>query len=307
MVTMRKKGHHNDGFALISVVWTVLLLSLAGVAILTLTIGLRRSVDVLEHEASDKPIAESAIEVFMYRYFLEGEEQIRNNARFDVLGYGVEVDVRFEQGRINLNNESAEVLSAAFASKGIEVARAQQLAAAIVDWRDEDDEALEEGAEQSDYEAAGRFGPRNGWFESLGELLHVYGMDKSLFLCVQPLFTVHSRKGVTQYNGSTYPYLAYAPSEVVEVFEWAFENDWLEHGWPDPLLATHEVDLGSGGGAIAGQAVRILVRIDNDRQAKFVAVLRLLSKSGTHQEYRTIQPVIGAMRAPAGAECTYAN
>ena len=70
---------------------------------------------------------------------------------------------------------------------------AESLADAILDWRDEDDLTHLNGAEEDDYQNAGRnHGPRNGTFQSIEEFSLVLGMNYEIFRAVKPLITIYS-------------------------------------------------------------------------------------------------------------------
>nr|WP_306175475.1 MULTISPECIES: type II secretion system protein GspK [unclassified Stenotrophomonas] len=108
------------------------------------------------------------------------------------------IDLRIvdENGKINLNLADATLLQAFLRAMGVDTARAQQLAGAIVDWRDAD--SLKQpagGAELPEYVAAGLpYGPRNNRFETLGELQRVLGMDAALYEQLEPMLTLYSRQ-----------------------------------------------------------------------------------------------------------------
>jgi general secretion pathway protein K len=64
---------------------------------------------------------------------------------------------------------------------------------AILDWRDEDDLRLLNGAEDPDYDAAGRpYGAKDGPFDSVEELQQVLGFDRVLYQALAPALTVSS-------------------------------------------------------------------------------------------------------------------
>jgi general secretion pathway protein K len=74
---------------------------------------------------------------------------------------------------------------------GVEEEEATRLADAIVDWRDEDDLKLANGAEDGDYEDAGRpLGAKDAPFATVEELQQVLGIDRSLYLRLAPELTV---------------------------------------------------------------------------------------------------------------------
>ncbi|WP_312913941.1 type II secretion system protein GspK [Stenotrophomonas sp.] len=97
-----------------------------------------------------------------------------------------------ETGKVDLNQASPVLLQGLLRAVGAEQARAQQLAGAIMDWRDNDD--LKQpggGAESSDYAAAGYpYGAKNARFDSIGELQRVLGMDAALYAQLAPHITV---------------------------------------------------------------------------------------------------------------------
>ncbi|WP_421569180.1 general secretion pathway protein GspK [Stenotrophomonas sp. PD6] len=108
------------------------------------------------------------------------------------------IDLRIidENGKINLNLADTALLEAFLRAMELEPGRARQLAGAIADWRDAD--SLTQpggGAEAADYQAAGLpYGPRNGRFETVGELQRVLGMDNELYERMEPMLTLYSRQ-----------------------------------------------------------------------------------------------------------------
>jgi len=106
----------------------------------------------------------------------------------------VEVGITDEISRIDLNNASIELLAGIFRVVGVEAAEARRYAARIVDWRDDDDQLVEEGgAERTAYRAVGRTdGPRNGPFTHVAELALVLGIPQRAAAAVAPYVTVAS-------------------------------------------------------------------------------------------------------------------
>lgn len=105
-----------------------------------------------------------------------------------------------EASKLNLNEITREQLVALIeiaqgAENQDELVR-DQLADAILDWRDEDDLALLNGAEDADYEAAGlAYGARDGPFRSLEELRQVLGMPGYIYERLAPYLTVEETEG----------------------------------------------------------------------------------------------------------------
>lgn len=120
----------------------------------------------------------------------------------------IEVSVRDETGKIDLNAAQADLLTNLFMSKGLEQEQAYEFADAIQDWRDPDDIPRLYGAEIAEYERAGYpYGPKDGPFDTVSELQQVIGMTWELYRKVESAVTVHSGRG--QVNP------AFAPMEVL--------------------------------------------------------------------------------------------
>ncbi len=111
---------------------------------------------------------------------------------------GAQVDIRVEDenGKVNLNLADPALLQAFLRALDVPDGQAGRLAGAIIDWRDADDLSPPGGgAELADYVAAGLpYGPRNGPFETLGELQRVLGMTPDMFQRMRPFITLHGRQ-----------------------------------------------------------------------------------------------------------------
>ena len=127
-------------------------------------------------------------------------------------GYGdaeIEVRITDDSGKIDINTADEKLLMGLFTARGIELEQAQKLTAAIIDWRDPDDLAQPNGAEISDYKAAGlSYGPKNAPFDTVSELQQVLGMDYALYEKLEPALTI--------YSGRAQPGAEFAPVEALE-------------------------------------------------------------------------------------------
>jgi general secretion pathway protein K len=118
--------------------------------------------------------------------------------RFD--GFELEVGLYNEASRLDLNAATREQLAAlvqlAQGDEAVDETLPDRIADAIVDWRDSDDLAQVNGAEDGDYEAAGLpYGARDGPFESVEELREVLGMTRELYQVLAPDLTVNNPSG----------------------------------------------------------------------------------------------------------------
>ena len=108
-------------------------------------------------------------------------------------GGEVRVSIQDEGGKIDLNTAPDALLRGLFRSVGLDRDATAALVDAIADFRDEDDLRHLNGAETSDYRAAGLpHGAKNAAFEAVAELRQVMGMTPALYETVSPALTVHS-------------------------------------------------------------------------------------------------------------------
>lgn len=109
--------------------------------------------------------------------------------------FTVEVAIREELGKVDINQASETLLANLFAALDVPRQTAGQLADAIADWRDTDDSKRLNGAERNEYAANGLdYGPRNAAFETVEELQLVLGMTRDIFTAARPYFTVYSQR-----------------------------------------------------------------------------------------------------------------
>jgi general secretion pathway protein K len=97
-------------------------------------------------------------------------------------GLGCRSQVQDPGSRVNLNRAGSEMLGA--------VLGRPELAAALLDWRDADDQPRATGAERDWYEATGATPPRNGPLAAVEELALIRGFDDSVLARLEPLVTV---------------------------------------------------------------------------------------------------------------------
>lgn len=186
------------GAALLLVMWLILLLGglVAGYSMSARIESLQGN--GLARSVAAREAARAGVEYAMARV-QDPDPQRRwspdGSARvLDFDGMRVEIELRDESARIDLNNAAPDLLGALFIALGEPRQAALQLAGAIVDWRDEDSLTQPSGgAEDADYAQAGlSWGARDAEFETVAELQQVLGMRPALYAAAAPHLTVYS-------------------------------------------------------------------------------------------------------------------
>jgi general secretion pathway protein K len=190
----RQKRATQKGFALLIVLWTVGFLALLGSQILAVGRSDTQLADNLKQEATLQAAADGAIANVMFSIAAARSPRFQPDGVVRPLRIGqvpVLVRVMNESDRINLNSASGALLRALVIDLGGSPAEADQISAAILDWRTEGTNARHNGAKAPEYRAAGRaYGPPEAPFQSVGELADVLGMTPVLFARMEPHVTV---------------------------------------------------------------------------------------------------------------------
>ena len=123
-----------------------------------------------------------------------------------------------ESARIDLNSAADPLLKGLLQNVGgLDADTAQSVLEAIIDWRDADDLRHPNGAEASDYQAAGsKVVPTNSPFESVGELQRVLGVTPALAARLVPNLTVYSRQAGVNLSTAGRDVLLSMPSATPE-------------------------------------------------------------------------------------------
>jgi len=205
--------NRQNGIALVLVLWVLLLLT-----IITGSFALMARMDRLEAHAllsgtQARMSAEAAINLAVLA-LRDPEDETRMIADGRMYqqyldGILIEVSATDERGKLDINATDELTMVNLLSGHGMELVDAEMLAAAIMDWRDEDELERVNGAEEdAAYFAAGlQVGPANRPFMMTEELLQVIGMPYELYRKLEPGITVFSRAGQ--------PDPAFAPVEAL--------------------------------------------------------------------------------------------
>lgn len=195
---MIDKRHRQRGAALIIVLWTALLLSMALAAAIA---AARIEARIAAVEWTQFELHQAAIAGLEYAAHSIATEEAGSLDRlgafqFSINGYDLRFAPSVESEKLDLNLASEVILSSFFKALGREPDTADVLAARVADWRDPDDLPRPNGAEARDYVLA-----RNGEtignrpFYSVDELLLVLDMPPDLVACIAPALTIFGGGG----------------------------------------------------------------------------------------------------------------
>jgi general secretion pathway protein K len=204
--------NRQKGIALVLVLWVLLLLT-----IITGSFAMTARMDRLEAHTllsgtQARLSAESAINLAVLALRdPEDESRMLADGRVyqqNIDGILIEVSAIDERGKVDINATDELTMVNMLTGHGLELSDAELLAAAVMDWRDEDELERVNGAEEDAYMAAGlQIGPANRPFMMTEELLQVIGMPYELYRKLEPGITVFSRAGQ--------PDPAFAPVEAL--------------------------------------------------------------------------------------------
>ncbi|MGZ8370533.1 MAG: hypothetical protein ACXWVH_05710, partial [Caulobacteraceae bacterium] len=183
----------DSGYAMVAAVAAIAAFGYIALEVLsadrTTLVGLQaRATQARLTAAADAGVAMAihglAIEDRVDRWAIDGRPRALT---FD--GASLVVTVEDERGKIPLNNIDEDQTERMFEAAGASPLQAQTLTDAFLDWRDDDDDPRPHGAEAEAY-PAGAAKPRNGAFQTVGELALIRGMTPEIYNRIAPAATV---------------------------------------------------------------------------------------------------------------------
>lgn len=191
-------ARREHGFALLLVLWTMVLLALL---VTRITASGRTEAQVasnLRGSAVAEAAADAGVNATLFHLLAFGSRRWAPAGRYlvRVPGAAVDVDVENLAGRVNLNTASPDLLRALLDVLGVQPAAAASLAGAVLDWRTPSQRPHPGGAKAPQYLAAGRgYGPPGAPFRDIDELGDVLGMTPGLLGSLRSHVTVWGEAG----------------------------------------------------------------------------------------------------------------
>ncbi len=223
---------NNKGSVLIIVLWSLFFLAMLAVAVYAYVIPYPELSSKLKAKAQMHYFANAGVQRAIFE--IENDDQdlydgvtdswSRKDEAFKnvPIGGGVysilkdtvplsetpEYGLTDEEGKININKASREVLKNLFEKVAlVESEEANDIAAAILDWRDQDDVEQEDGKENDYYRALEHpYDCKNSDFEVKEELREVGGVTSEMFAKIKDHITVYG-EGAVNVNTAGIPVL----------------------------------------------------------------------------------------------------
>lgn len=196
---LKTGAHAQTGFALIIVLWLIALLTILCASFSQQTRVELKLTTHLVSSAKAERLAEAGVWRAIHELLIP--PALRNweveNAEYLIKldEHEISIHIQDEAGKIDLNAVSSELLVKFIEHFTDENTSAIELADAILDWRDRDNLVRSNGAEDDDYKAAASpYGAKDGLFNSVEELLQVYGVTQTSFDRLKSHLTIHSRQ-----------------------------------------------------------------------------------------------------------------
>ena len=189
------------GFALIVVLWFMVLIGAIGIYLILNA----RTETAIAHNTRAAATAEALADDGIARAVFNQLDPVETNHwrldnavhRVSLAQGDILIRLQDETQKINPNLASESLLAGLFEAGGVERTRARHLGAAIADWVGPDGPPREMGAKLDQYRAAGKsYGPPNAPLETLDDLALVLGMTPDILSRFRPYLTIYTQSQV---------------------------------------------------------------------------------------------------------------
>jgi general secretion pathway protein K len=190
-------GCNNAGFVLIAVLTVTALLALMLTSVTLLARGGIDTAILVDDVIDEDALIRSGIELAGHQLFVLGADPALLSGQQLRLNSGtVTIFASSEAGKVDLNGANIVLLIAAYKAAAMTTLTPSQFAARVIDWRDDNDTTMPEGAEAVDYRAAGLgYMPPNAPFRSIADLQYVMGLSLPDVAAISPFITVSNPAG----------------------------------------------------------------------------------------------------------------
>jgi general secretion pathway protein K len=212
----------DSGFALLIVLWTMVMLALLAGQVAGAGRAETRTAAALRQSAALEEAANGAVyETIWHMLDGSGQSWPQGAGAYDLKepGAPVHVEVEDERGKIDVNQVPPGLMAALFMVLGADPTTANLVANNIGDWRSESGPGDNDQSVPPEYRMDGRmWGPPGEEIERLDELLLVRGMTPQLYQAALPYLTRALEQG---------PWLQYANPTMLAVIQKAKQTAGL--------------------------------------------------------------------------------
>ena len=183
------------GFALLIVLWTLVLLTLVVTEVTASARSEAQQAFNLRRNAEAEASADAALFEAVFHLADAADQHWAPDGsthRWRLGRFAAAVRIDDERWKINPNTASVEMLQALLQAVGVDARNAAGLAAAIIDWRTPGNRPHKLGAREPEYRAAGRdYAPPGAPMSGLAELGLVLGMTPDLLARLAPHLSLY--------------------------------------------------------------------------------------------------------------------
>jgi general secretion pathway protein K len=198
--------NRQRGFALLIVLWTMVLLALlvaqftaTGRTELRVSANLRTNAAM--QAAADGALYEAVLRLLQGLWAPDGRPHVVR-----VGTAAVDVRITDEFWKVNPNEATLAMLQALLTNRGIEAGRTASLSKAILDWRAGEAPSPPSGARRAPFQTAGLSRrPAIRLFESLDQLGQVPGMTPALLARITPALSIYKENDALEAPGTVDP------------------------------------------------------------------------------------------------------
>ena len=224
-------NNKQQGVAMIVVLWMIMVMMTLAASLLYATRAESSMVDYARRTATARAAADAAAHFAVLQLFLPNKDRELQLGGTPLLweyeGKKIEIRVIGENGLVDINFASRELLAEIFKQVGLADQAAENLLDVVEDFRDVDDLKRLNGAEDEDYKQEGLdFGAKDAPFERIEELQQVLGMTPQLYQALTRFLTVSSGSaGINPMLASRQTLLLLAEGDAAKVDAYLLERE----------------------------------------------------------------------------------
>lgn len=257
MLTNRKQ-RNEQGIALISVLWALMLLSVMVLSVMTIVKVQSKYASNIGQKSRAVAIADAGIYLAIQRLSEPGAVRKISgkvtSLKLDFGGKDIEITIISESGKIDLNMSHEVLIAATLAFHGMSDYDANIIAEELRNLRESNSKKL---------------------FKIISDIRQFNGINDALFKCVEPYFTVYSNRLGVNY--------AAASDEMQKMIKWADKARWGGQSWLEVggstagSLVSGTKSVLQQTGSFAGKAftIQAKVALNDDVKVQRTAVIRI--------------------------------